>query len=57
MPIAVGDYFDHRACDCCETPPGKNEVFRVKMIQHIIFEVPKSHVHHTMMVCVEVIPL
>jgi hypothetical protein len=44
MPIAVGDYFDHRACDCCEAPPGKNEVFRVKMIQHIIFGSPAKSV-------------
>ena len=55
FPVSVGDFFEHRAYDRWNTPPGEGERYIVKEIEHIIWEISGSHMGHKLMICLETV--
>jgi hypothetical protein len=51
--FSIGDYFNHRTIDCWYTELEDDETFRVKAVEHIMWEIKDSHIGHKVMVCLE----
>jgi len=55
QPLSVGDYYNHQMTGNWCNPPEHGERFRIKEIEHIIWEIEESHIGHKLMVCLEVV--
>jgi hypothetical protein len=53
--LAVGDYFEATTYDRWSNPPKQGQAFRIKEINHIFWEIEKSHIGHKLMVCLETV--
>lgn len=49
--LSVGEYFDHRGTGNWTSPPATGEIFQIKEIEHIFWEIEGSHIGYKLMVC------
>ena len=53
--LSVGDYFDHRLYDRWHDKPRQGQRFKIKEINHIMWEIEENHIGHKLMVCVQTV--
>jgi len=51
--MSIGDLFDSRSLSPGLEPPPGGEIYRIREICHVFWEVERSHVAYTSMVCLE----
>ena len=56
LAVNAGDYIAHRGWSVPPNSDMEGKVLRVKAIQQIIYTIEKSHVGHSLSVCVEAVP-
>lgn len=55
LSIHAGDYFNTSLHDGWAELPGPKKRFRVKEVEHIIWEIKGSHIGHKVMVLLEIV--